>query len=118
MDFRKYQQAAFRTTPYSEHDLKDPQTFNQALALGGLGVAGEAGEVADYLKKVVFHDHPLDVNKVRKELGDVLWYVAFVASVCGLTLDDIAVANIDKLLERYPNGFNPEQSLNRKPGDD
>lgn len=84
----------------------------------GLGIAGEAGEVADIVKKVLFHDEPINAlppqatlmlsprrDDLRKELGDVLWYVAAVASDFGFSLDEIARANIDKLAERYPHGF-------------
>lgn len=79
----------------------------------GLGIAGEAGEVADVIKKEVFHDHPEDTEKIKKELGDVLWYVAAVATVYKLDLEDIAVANLEKLKKRYPDGFSSERSLNR-----
>lgn len=83
-------------------------------ACHGLGIAGEAGEVADIIKKVLFHDNLTIgegfVNSPRrddmcKELGDVLWYVAAVASDWGFTLEEVAQGNIDKLAARYPNGF-------------
>lgn len=78
-----------------------------------LGIAGEAGEVADYIKKVLYHGHPIDKDKLCKELGDVLWYVATLADTAGLTLEVVARANIDKLWARYPNGFSTERSINR-----
>lgn len=80
----------------------------------GLGVTGEAGEVADLIKKHVGHGHPLDVEKLKLELGDVLWYVAGLATVLGLTLEDVAAANIAKLTRRYPNGFSTADSLARR----
>jgi NTP pyrophosphatase (non-canonical NTP hydrolase) len=91
-----------------------PEDKNLALAILGLGCAGEAGEVADYLKKVVGHGHELNVETVKKELGDVMWYVSVLADEVGLTLEDIAQANIDKLRKRYPDGFSSERSINRK----
>lgn len=81
-------------------------------ACHGLGIAGEAGEVADIIKKVLFHTSGvIDLltsgrrDDMRLELGDVLWYIAAVASDWGFTLDEVAQANIVKLAERYPNGF-------------
>ncbi len=93
-------------------DVDDPVT----LASLGLGIAGEAGEVADHLKKIIGHSHPLDaqaVDKLTLELGDVLWYVAILASVLGVPLSMVAAANRAKLMARYPQGFDPERSINR-----
>lgn len=67
-----------------------------------------AGAICDAVKKQEFHSNPLTptgVDKLRKELGDLLWYIAATASDFDLTLDDIAQGNIDKLAERYPDGF-------------
>lgn len=106
MTFDEYQDAAARTAA----GIPDPTI---ALATFGLGIAGEAGEVADLIKKHIGHGHPLDVEKVKKELGDVLWYVAAVAWACGVTLDDVAHANVAKLRARYPDGFSTAASLAR-----
>jgi NTP pyrophosphatase (non-canonical NTP hydrolase) len=83
------------------------------IATMGLGLTGEAGEVADYMKKVLGHGHPLDVSVLKRELGDVLWYVAALASLHGLGLEDVARTNVEKLRARYPEGFTKEASLNR-----
>lgn len=87
--------------------------YNEALTNYGLGIAGEAGEVADIIKKNVFHGHDLDKNNIVKELGDVLWYVATLASTIEVSLEDIACKNVDKLRARYPEGFNKDRSINR-----
>jgi NTP pyrophosphatase (non-canonical NTP hydrolase) len=80
----------------------------------GLGIAGEAGEVADIIKKEYGHGHPRNVDKMRKELGDVLWYVTAIAHKYGLTLDDVMRGNIDKLTKRFPEGkFTTEASAAR-----
>ena len=111
MDFCEYQGLAHETANHNKpHDV--------LMMTAGLGVAGESGEVADYLKKVYGHDHELDEDKLVKELGDVLWCVAQLATLMNLSLEDIAVKNIDKLRERYPEGFESEKSINRKDGDD
>ena len=83
------------------------------LANKGLGLCGEAGEVAELLKKHLYHGHPLDREKLRNELGDVLWYVATLASDLGIPLSDVASANVDKLRKRYPDGFSAEASAKR-----
>lgn len=82
-----------------------------------LGVAGEAGEVADMIKKHVGHGHGLDRDKLIKELGDVLWYVTALADLHSVSLSQVMLANARKLRVRYPNGFSPEASQNRKPED-
>lgn len=108
MELNKYQELALRTMT----DIKnDPE---QSLVNGALGLTGEAGEVADIIKKHQFHGHDLDVQELKKELGDVLWYIACCASALNIDLNEIGVANIEKLKERYPNGFTKEDSLNRK----
>jgi NTP pyrophosphatase (non-canonical NTP hydrolase) len=83
------------------------------LAIAGLGLAGESGEVVELIKKFVGHGHELNRLKLRAELGDVLWYVAAIASAVGLDLDDVAEGNVAKLKLRYPDGFSPEASKAR-----
>lgn len=78
------------------------------------GLTGEAGEVADLIKKHFGHGHELDLTKVKKELGDVLWYLSQLAEQFGLSMDDVGEANIAKLKARYPDGFSEEASKNRK----
>ena len=87
------------------------------LANAGMGLAGEAGEVIDEIKKHLFHGHPLNRDKLIKEAGDVAWYLALLCTVLDVPLGDVLKANIDKLLERYPDGFDPERSMHRKAGD-
>jgi len=105
MDFAKYQQAAERTAGNLE-------ARNRYLNFS-MGLAGEAGEVVDYLKKVLWHGHEMDQDKLKKELGDVLWYVATIATTADLDLSEIAIANIEKLKKRYPEGFDEEKSIKR-----
>lgn len=115
-------------TIYTQDDLFDLNTYQElaartansnfsekmTLANFGMGISGESGELTDMLKKHVFHGHSLDETKVAKEIGDVMWYASNIASLLGLTLNDIAAMNVKKLEERYPNGFNEEDSKNRK----
>ncbi|AAK94361.1 MazG-like pyrophosphatase [Myxococcus phage Mx8] len=110
MTFEQYQQAALRTA-----NIGGPsEPFNHLkLESDCLGLTGEAGEVADHVKKFVGHGHDLDVEKVKKELGDVLWYVAVIAARLDLDLGDVAAANVEKLRKRYPDGFSTEASKAR-----
>ena len=87
------------------------------LLMGCLGLAGESGELLDLFKKWIFHNKALDKDHAKKELGDVMWYVAEIAHSMGWNLDEIMQMNIDKLKARYPEGFDPELSNHRKFGD-
>lgn len=105
MKLNDYQNKCLRTLPnLSEKEM---------LVNGVLGMNGESGEVADELKKYLFHGHEFNKEKFVEEIGDVLWYIA--TSLCGLgvTLEECAEKNIDKLMKRYPNGFDSNQSKNR-----
>lgn len=104
--FDEYQQATARTDNHKNQP--------QALINFGLGIGGEAGEVQDIIKKHLYHGHLLDKEKIKYELGDVLWYIARIARWADLTLEEVAQANIDKLKQRYPDGFSQEKSINRE----
>lgn len=82
-----------------------------------LGLAGEVGELNDMIKKWVFHEKELDETHLKKELGDVMWYVAMMCQSMGWELDDVLQMNIDKLIARYPEGFDVERANHRQAGD-
>lgn len=105
--FSSYQHKASRTRAVAP-------TPNVELSNYALGLVCEAGEVGDILKKVIFHGHDLDDEELKKELGDVLWYLSNICNVLGYSMEEIADLNITKLRERYPNGFNVNDSKNRK----
>ncbi len=75
--------------------------------LGSLGLAGEVGEYIEIIKKDVFHDVKPDREKVKKELGDVLWYLVYSADAWDMSIEEIALENVKKLRARYPAGFTP-----------
>ena len=110
MTLNVYQRFAMRT---SNPDL----TPFEHLENGILGLNGEAGEASDLLKKYKFQGHPLDEDRIIKELGDCLWYLAEAATGLGINLSWIAEENKKKLEARYPNGFDPERSIHRAEGD-
>jgi NTP pyrophosphatase (non-canonical NTP hydrolase) len=99
MQFDDYQRAARRTAIYADR---------HRVIYPALGLASEAGEVAGKIKKVLrdqgddFAGAP--VEALKDELGDVLWYIAVLAADLGLSLDDIAVHNLDKLGSRLRRG--------------
>lgn len=106
MHISEYQQISQRT-------LSKNLTYAQQLPNYCMGLAGEAGEVIDLLKKHIYHHHKLSYDQLKSELGDVLWYVAAICSMTGIDLEDVASFNILKLQQRYPNGFDPVQSQHR-----
>lgn len=92
-------------------------TQRDALSNFALGLAGEAGEAADLLKKHLFHGHDLDKTRFVKELGDVAFYLTALAVTLGYSLDDVLKINVEKLKRRYPNGFSKQDSQNRSADD-
>lgn len=93
---------AWDSKPRDEHRL-----------LLAAGLTGEAGEVADRLKKEIGHGHAERPDLLLLELGDALWYISEMARLHGWTLEEVAVANLAKIRARYPNGFTQEASINR-----
>ena len=110
MTVNEYQNLAMRTLN-PELDKKD------VLINSVMGLCGESGETIDIVKKWLAHGHPLDKEKLIKELGDVAWYLAEAATALDVPLEDIFQGNIDKLRARYPEGFHTEKSLTRLKGD-
>lgn len=106
MTINEYQKLAM-TTLNPELDKKD------VLINGVMGLCGESGEVIDIVKKYLAQGHELDKEKIIKELGDVAWYMAEIATVLDVELEDVLVQNIEKLKKRYPEGFSTEKSVNR-----
>ena len=78
-----------------------------------MGLCGESGEAIDIVKKHLFQGHDLDREKLKKELGDIAWYLAEAATALDMDLDDILGANIEKLRRRYPEWFDAERSIHR-----
>jgi len=107
----EYQKLAARTLI----DKPDtPLTPNETMIIwNAIGLAGEAGEVVDTLKKAIFHRHGLNQEQLTKELGDVLWYVAALCTTLGINMEDVMNQNIEKLKKRYPNGYSSEDSQKR-----
>ena len=99
MDFNSYQNAARKTALYADA---------YRVTYPALGLASEAGEVAGKVKKVLRDRHgdfsEDQIDAIRDELGDVLWYVATLAADLGIDMDEIASGNIEKLRSRLERG--------------
>lgn len=107
---KEYQSLALRTmAPLAKDRSYSPK--EQQMLNGALGLSGETGELVDYMKKVFFHGHDLDVNKVADEAGDVLWYMACLLDAFDLDMEQVMIQNVEKLKKRYPQGFTKEGSL-------
>lgn len=96
----------------------DYQHYMPNVLYAAIGMCGEAGEVSELVKKYAYHGHAMDTEHLARELGDVLWYVSYMAHLFGYSLGEIMVMNQEKLAKRYPDGkFDEERSRNRKEGD-
>jgi NTP pyrophosphatase (non-canonical NTP hydrolase) len=99
MEFSSYQRLSKATAVYPTRS---------AVAYVTLGLAGESGEVADKVKKVIRDQqgifNPDNIESIKGEMGDVLWYLAQLATELGLDLNDIAQGNLDKLRDRQARG--------------
>lgn len=80
------------------------------------GMVGEIGEIHSIYQKV-YQGHAVDNEHMKKEVGDLLWFVAEFCTANGWKMEDIMQMNIDKLKARFPEGFEAEKSLHRKEGD-
>ena len=82
-----------------------------------MGLCGESGEAIDIVKKWLMQGHELDKEHLIKELGDVAWYLAEAATALDVPLEAVFQGNLDKLRQRFPNGFDTESSVHRKKDD-
>ena len=115
-----YQRHAMRTNDeMSTARLELSIDKNSKYDMGGIvmatmGLSGEVGELNDMIKKWIFHKSDMDIIHAKKELGDILWYVACMAESFGWSLDEIMKMNIDKLKARYPEGFDTDRANHKE----
>lgn len=106
MNFAEYQELARRT--------QNPSLSLADRRMHALhGMSSEVGEIHGIYQKT-FQGHMLEVEKVIDEMGDLMWFIAEMADVIGVSLEGIAKHNITKLRKRYPEGFNEDCSINRE----
>ena len=99
-----------------EHDADVPRLLTAAL-----GLTAESGEFTEVVKKIVFQGKPYNEDNIfhmKRELGDICWYIAQACMALDTTFDEIIEMNVEKLEKRYPGGsFDVHHSENRVEGD-
>lgn len=110
MKINEYQELAMTT-------LNPKLSRKDVLINSVMGLCGESGEAIDIVKKWMAQGHELDKEYLAKELGDIAWYLAEAATALEIPLEDILQANINKLKQRYPEGFEVKRSTLRLEGD-
>jgi|TARA_A200000159_G_C7189681_1_gene283249 NTP pyrophosphatase (non-canonical NTP hydrolase) len=102
-------------------ELEANGTNTSQLLTAALGLSAEAGEFTEVVKKIIFQGKPYNEDNVfhmKRELGDICWYLAQAFMALDTNFDEILDMNIEKLSARYPDGaFNEYYSENRKEGD-
>ena len=109
MNMFDYQYAAARSINY---DLTDAEKGKHALH----GMVAEIGELHSIYQKR-YQGHPFNEEHAKKEVGDLMWFIAEYCTAHNWDLNDICQMNIDKLKARYPDGFEVDKSLHRAEGD-
>ena len=105
MNFSEYQELSKRTQPKGDCD---------GITNYALGLIGESAEVSELVKKWRYHGHELNPSKIAEELGDVMHYISGLCTMLGLTMNVVAMGNVEKLKERYPEGFSEQASRERE----
>lgn len=92
--------------------------IHEDILHGVIGIATEAGELLDAVKKSAAYGRPLDLVNMDEEIGDLLWYIAIYCNVRNIPMTALMHMNIAKLSKRYAERFTPEEALNRNlPGE-
>ena len=107
MNLREYQEKSKRT-------LNNDLTEEQLISNMAMGISGEFGEVIDVIKKNLYQGHELEVPNLVEEIGDAMWYVANLCNLCNIDLELVLENNYHKLIQRYPDGFSEQDSINRE----
>lgn len=107
----EYQTLAARTLIDRPDHMPTEEEY--MILWNALGLAGEAGELANLCKKGICHRHTLNRDELIKELGDVLWYVAALCTKIGVDMSEVMDRNIAKLKQRYPEGYSSDASKAR-----
>ena len=105
MTLREYQELARRTQNF---ELTNKERMLHALH----GISAETGEIHGFFQKI-YQGHEFSVDELKKEIGDLEWFVSELCDCMGFELEDVCRGNIEKLKKRYPEGFEAERSVNR-----
>ena len=106
---------------YRIQELEGQGFPTERLLTAAVGMSAEAGEFTEIVKKIVFQGKPVNEENLfhmKRELGDIMWYVAQACMGLNTSIDEIIEMNVEKLEKRYPGGsFDVHYSENRKQGD-
>ena len=109
-DYSKFVDCLRATTP----DTLMGESLSGDILHSAVGISGEAGELLDHIKKVIWQGHCIDCDYIIKELGDILFYLTSMCNCVGTDIDEVCKLNIEKLTKRYPDGvFDKDRSINR-----
>ena len=130
VDYEKYTEFVNAVTSDESKDYSafDKRTYDltkdipvERLLTAALGLCAEGGEFTEVVKKIVFQGKPVNDENIfhmKRELGDICWYLAQACMALGTTFDEVIEMNVEKLKARYPGGeFDVHFSENRKEGD-
>jgi len=130
VDYEKYTEFVNAVTSDESKDYSafDKRTYDltkdipvERLLTAALGICAEGGEFTEVVKKIVFQGKPVNDENIfhmKRELGDICWYLAQACMALGTTFDEVIEMNVEKLKARYPGGeFDVHFSENRKEGD-
>lgn len=124
MQTNEYQALAMRTNDGQSNvrlaNKANDVNLNVEVGLmlqASLGLSGEIGELNDMIKKWIFHEKEMDWEHLKKEIGDVCWYIAAMCEAIGINFSDVLQKNVDKLKARYPEGFDVFLANHRKTDD-
>lgn len=109
-DYSKFVDCLRAATP----NTLSGESLSGDILHSAVGISGEAGELLDHIKKVVWQGHCIDCVYIIKELGDIIFYLTSMCNCIGTDIDEVRKLNIEKLTKRYPDGvFDRERSVNR-----
>lgn len=115
MDSKKYQiEAAYVDRP-TYKDVSDRLQDDQLIKIlhSAIGIGTEAGEVLDAVKRRMFYNTELDIENLKEECGDILWYMTRMLSYIGSNFEEVMAMNNSKLRKRYPEGFTTKSAVDR-----
>ena len=111
----------FEALVYRLQELEGQEFPSERLLTAAVGMSAEAGEFTEIVKKIIFQGKPVNDENMfhmKRELGDIMWYVAQACMGLNVSLDEVIEMNVDKLKARYPGGeFSVKHSEVRKEGD-
>lgn len=111
----------FEAFVYRLQELEGQEFPSERLLTAAVGMSAEAGEFTEIVKKIIFQGKPVNDENLfhlKRELGDIMWYVAQACMGLNVSLDEVIEMNVDKLKARYPGGeFDVHYSENRVEGD-